>query len=236
MQCTGIVQQNRFYHRGRDCLVQKGCCTQQIDKNKSKNYNQKFKIQQGEICVRAMNMDDFRGVSLLLTKAFAGTTLAASLKSIKDYITRLLSMPFEDGIVLVGRLSTDSQDRNDENNGKEGKEVRSRLITVVTLSFNENNREEFKSLKPDKDSAYLSNMAVDRQFRRQGVAQFMLEVCEEVVKIRGKNKIQLHVLSNDPGAQALYLKCGYQELERDGMLQRLQGQTPKILMQKELLL
>ncbi len=42
----------------------------------------------------------------------------------------------------------------------------SRLIGTVALSFNRNTREEFPSLQPPDDAAYLSNMAICPGFRR----------------------------------------------------------------------
>lgn len=42
----------------------------------------------------------------------------------------------------------------------------SRLAATVALSFSRDTREEFPTLQPPDEGAYLSNMAVDPSFRR----------------------------------------------------------------------
>lgn len=42
----------------------------------------------------------------------------------------------------------------------------SRLVGVVSLSFSDSGREDFRSLAPPAQQPYLSNMAVDPKFRR----------------------------------------------------------------------
>lgn len=56
---------------------------------------------------------------------------------------------------------------------------------------------------------YLSNLAVDPDFRRQGVAQQLLSNCEQVALEWGFSDLYLHVLENNHPARQLYLKAGY---------------------------
>lgn len=41
-----------------------------------------------------------------------------------------------------------------------------RLVGTAGLSFHRDTREDFRTLQPPDDAAYLSNMAVDPSFRR----------------------------------------------------------------------
>lgn len=57
---------------------------------------------------------------------------------------------------------------------------------------------------------YLSNLAVDPQYRRHGVASKLLVSCEQVSQEWGFHDIYLHVLEHNYQARQLYLKLGYQ--------------------------
>ncbi len=60
-----------------------------------------------------------------------------------------------------------------------------------------------------KSFAYLSNLAVDPQYRRQGVARGLLNSCEKVTREWGFKDLYLHVLENNYQARQLYFKLGY---------------------------
>ncbi|NJL80220.1 MAG: GNAT family N-acetyltransferase [Richelia sp. RM2_1_2] len=60
-----------------------------------------------------------------------------------------------------------------------------------------------------KSFAYLSNLAVDPEYRRQGAARALLTSCEKVVSEWGFNDLYLHVLENNHQARQLYFKLGY---------------------------
>ena len=81
--------------------------------------------------------------------------------------------------------------------------------------------------------AYLSNLAVDADYRRLGVAQKLLSFCEDMVLEWGFGDLYLHVLENNHSARRLYYKAGYrlQEVEWTfGSL--LFGQPRKLLLRK----
>lgn len=60
-----------------------------------------------------------------------------------------------------------------------------------------------------KSLAYLSNLAVHPQYRRQGAARGLLTSCEKVASEWGFKDLYLHVLENNHQARQLYFKLGY---------------------------
>lgn len=60
---------------------------------------------------------------------------------------------------------------------------------------------------------YISNLAVRRSCRRQGVAHKLLLACGQTALKWGFKDIYLHVLENNHQARRLYLKAGYQVKE-----------------------
>jgi ribosomal protein S18 acetylase RimI-like enzyme len=58
--------------------------------------------------------------------------------------------------------------------------------------------------------SYISNLAVNRTYRRQGVARKLLMRCEQIACEWGCKNISLHVLENNDCAKKLYFSCGYQ--------------------------
>lgn len=56
---------------------------------------------------------------------------------------------------------------------------------------------------------YLSNLAVEAQFRRQGVAQQLLLASERIARDWGFHDLYLHTLENNRPAQRLYTKAGF---------------------------
>ncbi|MDJ0796858.1 MAG: GNAT family N-acetyltransferase [Calothrix sp. MO_167.B12] len=56
---------------------------------------------------------------------------------------------------------------------------------------------------------YLSNLAVNPQYRRQGAASCLLQSCEQFAQNWGFQDLYLHVLENNHQAQQLYFKLGY---------------------------
>ncbi|MEA5619625.1 GNAT family N-acetyltransferase [Cronbergia sp. UHCC 0137] len=67
----------------------------------------------------------------------------------------------------------------------------------------------------NKRYLYLSNLAVDLNYRRHGVASSLLIGCEKVCLEWGFEDIYLHVLEDNHQARKLYYKLGYrvQEVE-----------------------
>jgi ribosomal protein S18 acetylase RimI-like enzyme len=58
--------------------------------------------------------------------------------------------------------------------------------------------------------AYISNLAVSKDFRRRGVAKELLEECEQITKVWGYTQLHLHVMADNTGGRNLYQKLGYE--------------------------
>jgi len=59
-------------------------------------------------------------------------------------------------------------------------------------------------------SAFVYDVEVKPEFRRQGHATAAFEALEPLVRKLGLSSIGLHVFAHNPGAQALYRKLGYE--------------------------
>ncbi|MBD1940576.1 GNAT family N-acetyltransferase [Microcoleus sp. FACHB-68] len=82
---------------------------------------------------------------------------------------------------------------------------------------------------------YLSNLAVRRSSRRQGVARQLLTACEGKALEWGFPDLYLHVLENNNQARRLYFKAGYRIQQVDaGWNSWLLGQPRRILLRKRL--
>ncbi|GAB4824066.1 hypothetical protein N2152v2_011112 [Parachlorella kessleri] len=171
--------------------------------------------------------EDVKAATVVLTRAFA-TTGYLPLGDAGQYCKDMLGQP-PLGILLVVRLSP-----TDASLLPEGQE--SRLIATVALSFARRTREEFPSLQPPDDAAYLSNMAVDPAFRRQGIARLLLQASEELCAARGFREIYLHARLGDDPAVQLYESAGYALVDKDSFLVKLRGIQPRSLMSKEVAL
>jgi ribosomal protein S18 acetylase RimI-like enzyme len=57
---------------------------------------------------------------------------------------------------------------------------------------------------------YISNLAVSREFRRRGIAQELLESCEQLTRSWGYSELHLHVMGNNERGRSLYQKLGYE--------------------------
>lgn len=82
---------------------------------------------------------------------------------------------------------------------------------------------------------YLSNLAVRAEYRRQGVAQQLLQACEQMALDWGFENIYLHVLENNSSARRLYRRAGYQLHEVEaGIGTWLMGQPKQLFLRKVL--
>ncbi len=61
--------------------------------------------------------------------------------------------------------------------------------------------------------AYLANLAISPDSRRQGAAQQLLSTCESIALSWGFRRIYLHVMADNDAAQALYAQAGYSPCE-----------------------
>ena len=64
----------------------------------------------------------------------------------------------------------------------------------------------------DNSTIYINNVAVDRDFRRRGVATAMLFYAEYIARSRGKDRLKLWVANDNKVAYMFYRKMGFYQL------------------------
>ena len=87
---------------------------------------------------------------------------------------------------------------------KMGKEIYQSVVGTVELSFR--TRSHYHN---HQKYAYIANLAVDQNYRRQGIASLLLNKCEQITKQKNIDSISLHVLASNQMGKELYLKNGY---------------------------
>jgi ribosomal protein S18 acetylase RimI-like enzyme len=86
-----------------------------------------------------------------------------------------------------------------------------------------------------KSVPYVSNLAVAKSFRHQGIGQHLLLACEQVVQTWGFSEIYLHVKQDNRAARRLYQRVGYQSSSVDIPLwAKLLGPPQELLLCKSL--
>ncbi len=82
---------------------------------------------------------------------------------------------------------------------------------------------------------YLANLAVHRQYRRNGIAGELLIQCEAIARDWGFREIGLHVMQDNKPAYHLYRKLGYRVEAADPLwLSRLWGYPRRLFLKKVL--
>lgn len=81
---------------------------------------------------------------------------------------------------------------------------------------------------------YISNLAVQQNQRRQGIAHRLLVACERTVWEWGFREMFLHVLESNQPARKLYTKAGYQIREADPAWFSYLGRQRRLLLHKRL--
>ncbi|MGD1713261.1 GNAT family N-acetyltransferase [Dapis sp. BLCC M172] len=204
------------------------------------------KSDQFDFSIRIAKPQDIKSISEVLTNSFHSREGMMSyvypflrLSIYEDLRNRIRSKG-EHYLCIVAMVLKDTKSTEDLS-GIEGQDlvgtveisVRS-LQRNVVLSLQQNG---LLSLNPwqldDFEYVYLSNLAVDADYRGLGIAQQLLNFCEHRVLEWGFCDLYLHVLENNHSARRLYDKAGYrlQEVEWTfGSL--LFGQPRKLLLRK----
>jgi ribosomal protein S18 acetylase RimI-like enzyme len=66
-----------------------------------------------------------------------------------------------------------------------------------------------------KRYVYISNLAVDNDYRRLGIGRELVRQCESIAQQWGFKDIYLHVMADNLPGQHLYLRLGFEILSRD---------------------
>lgn len=181
----------------------------------------------GSLSIYPLQEQDERGTAILLTRAFAHTKDGRGFREIREYVHEMLQSP-PDGVMLVARLTP--TDVSEMQFGKT-----SLVVGLAALSFNSATREQMPTLQPPDKAAYLSNIAIEPQYRRKGIASALLKVCEQITQDALLDRLYLHARVADVGAQAFYKTAGYLEEGRDGSLTAVWHRiSPRVLLCKAL--
>ncbi len=149
--------------------------------------------------VRSACLDDISQVGEILTLSFN------NFNDFTCWIYPLLKL----GICqdLKGRLQnqdTDSLCLVAVFMSKMGREIYQSVVGTVELSFCRRSR-----WYNHQKYAYITNLAVNKNYRRQGIASQLLKKCEQIAQQKEFEQISLHVLASNKIGQELYLKNGY---------------------------
>lgn len=66
------------------------------------------------------------------------------------------------------------------------------------------------NIQPETHKAYIYHILIHEAFRNRGFASTVLSELEETVRKSGITSLGLNVFGNNPGAQRVYEKAGYQ--------------------------
>lgn len=87
----------------------------------------------------------------------------------------------------------------------------------------------------ERQYPYISNLAVARGYRRQGVAQKLLANCEQIALDWGYQESRLHVLEENQPAKQLYFQRGYQIHQQESSWRKLLFySSQRLLLSKQL--
>lgn len=184
----------------------------------------------GSLQIRPILAGEVRAASVVLTRAFAGSSEAASLEEVLQDIDGMLAKN-DQGVFLVASLRPE-----DASLLPPGQDARVVGTACIALSSSAQCVQRLPPIHPPpQDSGYVCNMAVDPRFRRMGIAQAMLAACEAHAKAAGKPLVSLHVREADPVARALYAKSAFLEVSKDSWMDTVMHKLKaRILMQKAL--
>ncbi len=83
--------------------------------------------------------------------------------------------------------------------------------------------------------AYLSNLAISPNHRRQGAAMQLIATCESIAQRWGFQETYLHVMADNAAAQALYQRAGYSPCEvSNPVLSGLGLRSQRLLLSKQM--
>ncbi len=65
------------------------------------------------------------------------------------------------------------------------------------------------AITSEEDGIYISTIGIERNYRRHGIAGFVLDRVERLASQRGKRRLELSVLKRNTPAQRLYAELGF---------------------------
>ncbi|KAG9448765.1 hypothetical protein H6P81_008730 [Aristolochia fimbriata] len=190
-------------------------------------FSRKYEVTGGSLRISALRAEEIDVTAQLLAESFAESSLVP-IKYVKflaflvkQYIMERRAL-LPDAATLIGFYQEE-----------DGNEV---LAGTVEISFNMHGAiTSIHSPVPPRESPYICNMAVKKEFRRKGIGWNLLKASEELIsQMATMKEVFLHCRMVDTAPFQMYVKAGYKVVKTDSILAWLMLQRRKHLMQKSL--
>ncbi|CAN0924062.1 hypothetical protein LINGRAHAP2_LOCUS33931 [Linum grandiflorum] len=202
------------------------------------DFRYRSELETGSISVRVMRPEETEATVGLLAVSFVESmklpdwylTLISFL--VKQYLVeRRAAIPH--AVTLLGfyKRKQDGVGGDGDEDEDEGE-----LAGTVEVSFNKRGVSDSPPTPTHpKDSPYISNMTVNKPFRRRRIGWNLLKASEELIsQMTGVREVYLHCRMIDAAPFNMYTKAGYNVVKTDSILVLLLLQPRKHLMLKKL--
>ncbi|KAL5725246.1 GCN5-related N-acetyltransferase 5 [Ranunculus cassubicifolius] len=181
------------------------------------------------LVIRVMRKEEIDITVGLLAESF-GESMALPFKNYVNLLAYLVKQYLVDRRVLMPHTATLVGYYRD-GDGKEEE-----LAGTVEISFNKRGANSNPPTPtPPKDSPYICNMTVKKDYRRRGIGWHLLKACEELISQMSISRdVYLHCRMIDEAPFNMYTKAGYSIIKTDNFLILLTLQRRKHLMCKTL--
>ncbi|TAA67467.1 GNAT family N-acetyltransferase [Planococcus salinarum] len=88
--------------------------------------------------------------------------------------------------------------------------VDQQICNIYSVEEGKNVGVVWYNIQRESNKAYIYYILIHKAFRKRGFASVVLKELEETVKSSGVTSMGLNVFGNNPGAQRVYEKLGYQ--------------------------
>jgi ribosomal protein S18 acetylase RimI-like enzyme len=161
-----------------------------------------FIVPIDSLSVRPLELADTYSVAEVITNSFHREILISQwfkplfrLGIAEDLRHRLKTPPLNQQVCLVAQLNNFSE---------------SLIVGTVEVGLRSGVIPASNGKYP-----YIANLAVSKEFRRQGIGRRMLLRCEQLVREWGFKDVYLHVMADNESACKLYSKLGFKIINTD---------------------
>lgn len=120
-------------------------------------------------------------------------------KDVSENFMIPLEKALEESKNLMGDLFPDKQNSADQH-----------IYNIYSLEDEKNIGVIWYNIQTESNKAYIYHILIHEAFRKRGFASLVLEELEGTMRSEGVTSMGLNVFGNNPGAQRVYEKLGYQ--------------------------
>ena len=196
---------------------------------KSVDSNANNKLQ---LIINPAEVADTRAISLILAKSFY------NLPEFASWVYPFLQITIGEDLryrlrshsplycCLVAKLANHNQEIANERSSNSDLQIAGTVeIALRSPSFWSNNSQY----------PYISNLAVNKNYRRLGIGSQLLARCEQIALDWGYQETRLHVLDSNQSAKQLYCHNGYQILQVEASWGKFWlDYSPRLLLRKRI--